>query len=104
MTNDTINVGSQEPEDAAPVARVEGHGAAVAPADAKPILEVDQLRMYFPVKSPGLIRRTVGQVQAVDGVSFQVAEATSLGVAACVSKNDALDLAEIIENLVASRS
>ncbi|TQK71456.1 peptide/nickel transport system ATP-binding protein/oligopeptide transport system ATP-binding protein [Nocardioides sp. SLBN-35] len=80
MTNDTINVGSQEPEDAAPVARVEGHGAAVAPADAKPILEVDQLRMYFPVKSPGLIRRTVGQVQAVDGVSFQVAEATSLGL------------------------
>uniref|UniRef100_UPI001EE4CE79 ABC transporter ATP-binding protein n=1 Tax=Nocardioides simplex TaxID=2045 RepID=UPI001EE4CE79 len=36
--------------------------------------------MYFPVKSPGLIRRTVGQVQAVDGVSFQVAEATSLGL------------------------
>ena len=28
--------------------------------------------MYFPVKSPGLIRRTVGHVQAVDGVSFQV--------------------------------
>ena len=33
-----------------------------------------------------------------------VDEATSMGVAACVSKNDALDLAEIIENLVASRS
>ncbi|WP_240044486.1 ABC transporter ATP-binding protein [Nocardioides albidus] len=47
---------------------------------AKPILEVDRLRMYFPVKSPGLFRRTVGQVQAVDGVSFQVAEATSLGL------------------------
>jgi two-component system, chemotaxis family, chemotaxis protein CheY len=33
-----------------------------------------------------------------------VAEATELGVAACVSKNDALDLAEIIEDLVSSRS
>ena len=33
-----------------------------------PILEVDNLRMYFPVKSSGLIRRTVGHVQAVDGV------------------------------------
>ncbi|MBM0123204.1 dipeptide ABC transporter ATP-binding protein [Pimelobacter simplex] len=80
MTNETINPGNQDSEEAAPVAHVEGHGAAVAPVDAKPILEVDQLRMYFPVKSPGLIRRTVGQVQAVDGVSFQVAEATSLGL------------------------
>ncbi|WP_408899626.1 ABC transporter ATP-binding protein [Nocardioides sp. R1-1] len=60
--------------------KVEGHAAAVAREDAKPILEVDKLRMYFPVKSPGLLRRTVGQVQAVDGVSFQVAEATSLGL------------------------
>ena len=41
-------------------------------AVAKPILEVDDLQMYFPVKSVGLIRRTVGHVQAVDGVSFQV--------------------------------
>ncbi|GAA3684720.1 dipeptide ABC transporter ATP-binding protein [Nocardioides ginsengisoli] len=59
---------------------VVGHAAAVAPKDAKPILEVDQLRMHFPVKSPGLFRRTVGHVQAVDGISFQVAEASSLGL------------------------
>ena len=37
-----------------------------------PILEVDDLQMYFPVKSSGLIRRTIGHVQAVDGVSFEV--------------------------------
>jgi oligopeptide/dipeptide ABC transporter ATP-binding protein len=78
MTNDTINPGS-EPE-GMPVLKASGHGASVAPSGAKPILEVDQLRMYFPVKSPGLLRRTVGQVQAVDGVSFQVAERTSLGL------------------------
>ena len=36
--------------------------------------------MYFPVKSSGLIRRTVGHVQAVDGVSFQVPEGGSLGL------------------------
>ncbi len=58
----------------------EGHAAAVAPTDARPILEVEQLRMHFPVKSPGLIRRTVGHVQAVDGVSFQVGAASSLGL------------------------
>ena len=36
--------------------------------------------MYFPVKSSGLIRRTIGHVQAVDGVSFQVPEGGSLGL------------------------
>ena len=36
--------------------------------------------MYFPVKSQGLIHRTVGNVQAVDGVSFEVVEGGSLGL------------------------
>ncbi|WP_414690883.1 ABC transporter ATP-binding protein [Nocardioides sp.] len=36
--------------------------------------------MYFPVKSSGIIRRTVGQVQAVDGVSFQLNAGGSLGL------------------------
>jgi peptide/nickel transport system ATP-binding protein len=36
--------------------------------------------MYFPVKSNGLIHRVVGQVQAVDGVSFEVVEGGSLGL------------------------
>ncbi|WKN50665.1 dipeptide ABC transporter ATP-binding protein [Nocardioides sp. Arc9.136] len=50
------------------------------PATAEPILEVEDLRMYFPVKSRGLVRRTIGQVQAVDGVSFQVPKGGSLGL------------------------
>ncbi|MGB0098872.1 MAG: dipeptide ABC transporter ATP-binding protein [Nocardioides sp.] len=36
--------------------------------------------MYFPVKSSGVIRRTIGHVQAVDGVSFQVPTGGSLGL------------------------
>ncbi|WP_414690063.1 ABC transporter ATP-binding protein [Nocardioides sp.] len=36
--------------------------------------------MYFPVKSSGLIRRTIGHVQAVDGISFQVPKGGSLGL------------------------
>ena len=44
------------------------------------LLEVENLRMYFPVKSSGLIRRTVGYVQAVDGVSFQVPTGGALGL------------------------
>ena len=47
---------------------------------APPILEVKDLKMYFPVKSGGIINRTVGHVQAVDGVSFQVPEGGSLGL------------------------
>lgn len=69
------------PEDyAAPVPKVEGHAASVLDPNAPPILEVKDLRMYFPVKSSGLIRRTVGNVQAVDGVSFQVPKGGSLGL------------------------
>lgn len=59
---------------------VVGHAASELDPNAKPILEVRDLRMYFPVKSSGVIRRTIGHVQAVDGVSFQVPEGGSLGL------------------------
>jgi oligopeptide/dipeptide ABC transporter ATP-binding protein len=45
-----------------------------------PLLEVKDLVKYFPVKSSGLIRRVVGHVQAVDGVSFTVGKGESLGL------------------------
>ncbi|ABL81908.1 MULTISPECIES: dipeptide ABC transporter ATP-binding protein [unclassified Nocardioides] len=56
------------------------HGASRAHFDAEPILEVRDLKMYFPVRSAGIIRRTIGHVQAVDGVSFQVPKGGSLGL------------------------
>ncbi|MBY9076209.1 dipeptide ABC transporter ATP-binding protein [Nocardioides sp. WL0053] len=52
---------------------------SAAPTE-QPLLEVTNLRKYFPVKSSGLVRRTIAQVQAVDGVSFQVPAGTSLGL------------------------
>jgi len=58
----------------------EGHGPSELDPDAEPVLSVDNLKMYFPVKSSGLIPRTVGHVQAVDGVSFQVPKGGSLGL------------------------
>jgi len=45
-----------------------------------PLLEVRDLQKYFPVKSSGVVRRTIGHVQAVDGVSFTVDKAQSLGL------------------------
>ncbi|MCM0622105.1 ABC transporter ATP-binding protein [Nocardioides bruguierae] len=36
--------------------------------------------MWFPVKSSGVVSRTVGHVQAVDGVSFEVPKGGALGL------------------------
>ncbi|HEX3221751.1 MAG TPA: dipeptide ABC transporter ATP-binding protein [Nocardioides sp.] len=44
------------------------------------LLEVRDLKKYFPVKSGGVIRRTVAHVQAVDGVSFALSKGESLGL------------------------
>jgi len=41
---------------------------------ARPVLlQVEDLKVHFPIKR-GVLRRTVGHVKAVDGVSFQLAE------------------------------
>jgi len=47
--------------------------------DAAPVLEVADLKKHFPVKK-GVIRRTVGYVYAVDGVSFKVGEGETVGL------------------------
>jgi oligopeptide/dipeptide ABC transporter ATP-binding protein len=53
--------------------------ATEAPS-SPPLLEVENLTKYFPVRSSGLLRRTVGHVQAVDGVSFDLHAGRSLGL------------------------
>jgi peptide/nickel transport system ATP-binding protein len=46
---------------------------------ATPLLEVRGLRKYFPI-AKGFLRRIVGQVRAVDDVSFTVHEGETLGL------------------------
>jgi oligopeptide transport system ATP-binding protein len=45
----------------------------------KPLVEVRDLKMHFPIHT-GLLRRQTGAVKAVDGVSFDVMEGETLGL------------------------
>lgn len=44
-----------------------------------PVLEVRNLKKHFPIKK-GLLRKTVGHVYAVDGVSFTIGNGETLGL------------------------
>jgi oligopeptide/dipeptide ABC transporter ATP-binding protein len=44
-----------------------------------PLLEIDNLKKFFPVRK-GVLNRTVGHVKAVDGVSFSLNRGETLGL------------------------
>jgi microcin C transport system ATP-binding protein len=48
-------------------------------ADAPVVVEAEDLRVWFPIRR-GVLRRTVGHVKAVDGVSLAVREGQTVGV------------------------
>ena len=50
-----------------------GNGAA-------PLVQVEHLKHYFPIKSGLLVDRTVGNVHAVDDVTFELGEGETLGL------------------------
>ena len=64
-----------------PQSRSEGAREAVTyvSSDQIPLLRVDDLKVYYPIKH-GLLRRTVGHVKAVDGISFNVYKGQTLGL------------------------
>ncbi len=43
------------------------------------IIEVNDLKQYFPIKA-GLLQRVVGHVKAVDGISFKIKRGTTMGL------------------------
>jgi oligopeptide/dipeptide ABC transporter ATP-binding protein len=49
-------------------------------AEEPHLLDVRDLVMHFPIRGGGLLRRTVGYVQAVSGVSFTLDPGETLGV------------------------
>ena len=44
-----------------------------------PILKVDDLKTWFPIKR-GILSKTVGHIKAVDGVSFSIGKGETLGL------------------------
>ena len=53
--------------------------AESAPAQAPPLLDVRDFRVYYPIRK-GIFQRTVDQVRAVDGVSFQLERGETLAL------------------------
>ena len=47
--------------------------------NGRPVLEVRDLRQFFPIQA-GFLRRTVGYVKAVNGVSFTINAGETLGL------------------------
>jgi oligopeptide transport system ATP-binding protein len=55
--------------------------SVIQPATEKEMLmEVRDLKKYFPISGGGIISRTVGHVKAVDGVTFSVRRGETLGL------------------------
>ncbi len=50
-----------------------------APAGAKRVIAAGDIKVWFPVKK-GVIRRTVGHIKAVDGITLEVRQGHTLGI------------------------
>ncbi|HUO90877.1 MAG TPA: ABC transporter ATP-binding protein [Rhizomicrobium sp.] len=57
----------------------DGHARALAPKANKPLLEVNDLEVHFPVRGSGLFAKPK-PLRAVDGVSFALREGETLGI------------------------
>jgi microcin C transport system ATP-binding protein len=51
----------------------------VVPSDARPLVETDKLRVWFPIQK-GFLRRTVGHVKAVNEATISVRAGETLGI------------------------
>ena len=62
-----------------PAETVAALGEARVAATAKPLLEVRDLTVHFPIRK-GVLRRLAGHVKAVDGISFSIAPGRTLAL------------------------
>ncbi len=57
----------------------EPRGEPAATVAGEPMLEVDDLKVWFPIKK-GFFKHTVGHVKAVDGIQFSLPRGQTLGI------------------------
>ena len=60
--------------------RLEDRRSEPAPAEGERLLEIDHLKVLFPIKSGVVISRATGHVHAVDDVSFALHKGETLGI------------------------
>ena len=58
----------------------QANGQPVPDSDDDILVRVEHVKKYFPIKSVGFTRRTVGQVHAVDDVSLTIPRGRTLGL------------------------
>ncbi len=56
-----------------------GGGPSPKPEQGEPVLRLEDLRVWFPIRR-GFLKRTVGHVKAVDGISLDLYRGHSLGI------------------------
>ncbi len=64
----------------------------------KVLLEVKDMKVHFPIEKGIVIKKTVGHIRAVDGVSFTVHEGESLGLvgeSGCGKSTTAMSIAQL---------
>ena len=49
-------------------------------ADTAPLVQVDRLQVHFPLRKGLLFERTIGQIKAVDGISFEIRRGQTFGL------------------------
>ncbi len=75
-------------------------GIGVVEPGGRPMLEVDNLVKHFPIRSGIFIKRTVGEVRAVDGVSLDVHKGQTValvGESGCGKSTTARAILRLVE-------
>jgi peptide/nickel transport system ATP-binding protein len=82
VTSPTVNKETADKETSVTDAVPAGGGRPASERDqgSQPLLQVRDLVKQFPVRGGGIVRRTVGQVNAVSGVSFDLHQGETLGL------------------------